>query len=344
MLFRKRWHFSEQQLVDIISKIRKITRLHYTDGSKTAHLDLRMTGNIPLQQSEYQTSRILLPEYNVNWQPYHDVYPRDAGHRTVGHVLVAKNVHSPQLNNDRDIIVYLPPSYDSSSKHYPVLYMHDGQNLFDHATSFAGEWLVDETLQELAYEEGLETIVVGISNKGAKRLDEYSPFVDHSFGGGLGNKYISFISNTLKPLIDSEFRTLPQRRKTGIMGSSMGGLISLYAFFFRENIFGFAGAMSPSLWFAHGAIYGYIETASYLPGKVYIDAGTRELGGSAHAVASRSRSRNYYAGVRRMKRLLVKKGYRPTRDILYIEEKWARHGEEAWARRLPRAIRFFLEQ
>ena len=267
------------------------------------------------------------------------MYPRNAGHRVVGNVLVAQDVLSPQLDNTRDIIVYLPPTYRSSKKRYPVLYMHDGQNLFDHATSFAGEWLVDETLEYLAYNEGLEAIVVGISNNGAERLDEYSPFIDHTYGGGYGNQYVSFIANTLKPLIDHEFRTLPQRRKTGIIGSSMGGLISLYAFFLREDVFGFVGAMSPSLWFAKGAIYGYIQNASYLPGKVYLDAGTRELGAAAHSVGE---SRRYYAGVRRMKRLLFNKGYQPLRDILYVEEKWAGHGEAAWARRLPRALRFFL--
>ncbi|MDX1414507.1 MAG: alpha/beta hydrolase-fold protein [Candidatus Promineifilaceae bacterium] len=255
---------------------------------------------------------------------------------------MARKVKSPQLDNSRDIIVYLPPSYSHTTRHYPVLYMHDGQNLFDHATSFAGEWLVDETLEHLAQNEGLEVIVVGIPNDGPRRLDEYSPFVDHGLGGGHGNQYISFITNTLKPLIDLEFRTLPQRRKTGIMGSSMGGLISLYAFFFREEVFGFAGAMSPSLWFAKGAIYNYIQNASYLPGKVYLDAGTRELGGSAIAPAKRGESRRYYAGVRRMKRILIRKGYRPIRDVLYVEEKWATHNEEAWARRMPRALRFFL--
>lgn len=279
---------------------------------------------------------------HINWHTYQDVFPKDAGHRVVGNVRVARDIESPQLGNHRDIIVYLPPSYQESSKRYPVLYMHDGQNLFDHATSFAGEWLVDETLEDLAYNEGLETIVVGIANNGFKRLDEYSPFIDHGLGGGQGNHYISFITNTLKPLVDHEFRTLPQRRKTGIMGSSMGGLISLYAFFFREEIFGFAGAMSPSLWFAKGAIFGYVQSASYLPGKVYLDAGTRELGGSAQSVAKRRESRRYYAGVRLMKRLLVKKGYRPIRDVLYVEEKWAQHREAAWARRLPGALRFFL--
>ena len=278
----------------------------------------------------------------VQWQNYHEVYPRSEGHRVVGDVLVAQDVDSPQLHNQRDVIVYLPPSYTHSDQRYPVLYMHDGQNLFDHATSFAGEWNVDETLEDLARQDRLEAIVVGISNSGASRLDEYSPFIDRSYGGGHGNQYVAFIANTLKPLVDHQFRTLPQRRKTGIMGSSMGGLISLYAFFRREDTFGFAGVMSPSLWFAKGSIYGYVENASYLPGRIYLDAGTREMGGSRYSLRKRVQSRNYYAGVRRMKRILVNKGYRPVRDIMHVEEKWANHNEAAWARRLPGALRFFL--
>lgn len=278
----------------------------------------------------------------LHWKNYHTVHNRDDGHHTVGSLKVAQDVVSPQLHNERDIIVYLPPSYEVSQKRYPVLYMHDGQNLFDHATSFAGEWCVDEAMEMLAYEENLEAIVVGIPNMGVHRLDEYSPFVDPTLGGGDGNHYVAFIANTLKPLIDRDFRTLPQRRATGVMGSSMGGLISLYAFFRREDVFGFAGVMSPSFWFARGAIYSYVESASYLPGRIYLDAGTREMGGSRTRPSERARSRRYYASVRRMKRILIRKGYRPIRDLMHVEEKWANHNEAAWARRLPDAIRFFL--
>jgi predicted alpha/beta superfamily hydrolase len=278
----------------------------------------------------------------IQWQDYYTVYPSKNGHHVSGSLVVAEKVESPQLHNERDIIVYLPPSYGQGDDRYPVLYMQDGQNLFDPATSFAGEWNVDETLEGLARQEGLEAIVVGVPNMGASRVDEYSPFVDRSHGGGQGNQYVAFIANTLKPLIDHQFRTLPQRRKTGIMGSSMGGLISLYAFFRREDVFGFAGVMSPSLWFAKGSIYSYVENASYLPGRIYLDAGTREMGGSRVNLRKRVQSRNYYAGVRRLKRMLVSKGYRPVRDILHVEEKWANHNEAAWARRLPDALRFFI--
>lgn len=279
----------------------------------------------------------------ISLQPYHALYPREEGHQVSGDIQVLRDVHSPALNNDRDILVYLPPSYDLSGRRYPVLYMHDGQNLFDPATSFAGEWGVDEVLETLAAETGLEAIVVGIPNSGNGRLDEYSPFHEPLRGGGKGNLYLSFITHTLKPLVDARFRTLPDRKHTGIMGSSMGGLISLYGFFHRQHVFGFVGAMSPALWFAQGAIFDYVQNAPFLPGKIYLDVGTREEGGSMTALRKLANSRRTYGSVRRMKRILVRKGYRLRRQLVYVEEQWAGHNEAAWSRRLPTALRFFLE-
>lgn len=279
----------------------------------------------------------------LNWQNYHDVYKRPY-HHVVGTLKIACGVESPRLNNQRDIVVYLPPGYAADDRRYPVLYMQDGQNLFDNATSYAGEWGVDETMERLSREENLEAIIVGVANMREKRLDEYTPFHDPHLGGGLGNLYLAFLTHTLKPLIDRDFRTLPDRKNTGIMGSSMGGLISLYGFFRHPDVFGFAGVMSPSLWFAKGAIFPYIEAAPFRPGKIYLDAGTREHGDSRPgAMTPRLHSRHYYASVRRLKRMLVRKGYRPIRDLLHIEEKWANHDEAAWARRLPAALSFFLQ-
>lgn len=282
-----------------------------------------------------------------NWQEYRAFHHRSGhGGGLSGDLRVAPGVYSPQLNNFRDILVYLPPTYTRTHQHYPVIYMHDGQNLFDPRTSYAGEWGVDETMDSLAYEEGLEAIIVGIPNTGVYRMDEYSPFRDERLGGGRGGDYLRFIVETLKPQIDGRFRTLPGRRHTGIMGSSMGGLISLWAFFEYPTVFGFAGVMSPSLWFAGEAIFDYVAEATYRPGKIYLDAGTREHGeenngGRLHRAAA---SRRYYASVRRMKGVLVRKGYRPLRDILHVEEKWAGHSESSWARRLPPAMRFLLTE
>lgn len=278
------------------------------------------------------------------WQPYYSVFGHNHGHRVSGNILVGRDIYSPRLDNQRDVLVYLPPSYTVSRRHYPVLYMHDGQNLFDPVTSFAGEWGVDETMEYLAYSEGVEAIVVGVPNSGRHRLDEYSPFVEPRLGGGQGDDYLAFLAYTLKPFIDRDFRTMPQRGYTGVVGSSMGGLISLYGYFGFSHIFGMAGVMSPSLWFGGESIYGYVEAAEYVPGRIYLDAGTRELGedlrnGLPHRATS---SRRYYASVRRMKRILIRKGFRPTVDLLHVEEKWAGHSESSWARRLPDAIRFLL--
>ena len=278
----------------------------------------------------------------TTWHNYGDVYGYGDHHTVVGNLKVAKDVYSAHLHNYRHIIVYLPPSYCHGEKRYPVLYMHDGQNLFDNATSYVGEWGVDETMERLSIEENLEAIVVGIPNTGHKRVDEYSPFRGGQ-GGGRANDYLAFISHVIKPMVDETFRTMPDKRHTGLLGSSMGGLVSLYGFFHRADVFGFAGVMSPSLWYAQGAIFSYVEAAIFHPGKIYLDVGTREHGDSwAADQVLRRRSRQYYAQVRRLKRILAKKGYRPTRTLVHVEEKWANHSESAWGRRLPRAIRFFL--
>jgi predicted alpha/beta superfamily hydrolase len=284
----------------------------------------------------------------ITWQDYHTYIHRNGNgslgdHSVVGNVVV-RDVASPQLQNSRDIFVYLPPSYLTSNRRYPVLYMHDGQNLFDQASSYAGEWGVDETMERLGHEEHLEAIVVGIPNQGRHRVDEYSPYHDPYLGGGRGDRYLDYLVHTLKPRIDRDFRTLPGRQQTGLMGSSMGGLITLYAFFRHSDVFGFAGAMSPSLWFAQGAIFETVEAAAYHPGKIYLDAGTRELGSHPYSRTPHAGSRRYYSNVRRMKRILVRKGYRPVYDLLHVEEKWANHSEASWARRLPVALRFFLTE
>lgn len=281
---------------------------------------------------------------NLVWHPYYHIFYDRGRHSVSGNLQIARDVYSPQLQNQRDLIVYLPPSYEKSAdKRYPVLYMHDGYNLFDNATSYAEEWYVDEIMEKLGLEENAEAIVVGIPNMGTKRLDEYSPFVDAKLGGGHGHQYIDFICNTIKPLIDRDFRTLQDKKHTGIMGSSMGGLISLYGFFSRPAIFGFAGVMSPSLWFANDAIFRFAEETAFQQGKIYLDAGTREMGGSwPDQGILRSRSRRYYGRVRRLKRILVKKGYRPRHTLLHVEGQGDGHNEAAWAQRLPNAIRFFL--
>jgi len=244
-------------------------------------------------------------------------------------VVVLERVYSPELENRRDVLVYLPPSYHGSRRSYPVLYMHDGQNLFDPDTSFAGEWGVGRIL-DAAARRGLEAIVVGVPNMGAERLDEYSPFHDEGLGeGGRGAAYGAFLASTLKPLVDRRFRTRPSRETTLMVGSSMGGLISLYALFHRPDVFGGAGALSPSLWFAAGAIFADIARAPFVPARIYLDIGTLE--GAEHV-----------ANARRMRDLLQAKGYRTGRDLRWLESRCGRHDERSWGRRFARALPWLL--
>jgi len=160
------------------------------------------------------------------------------------------NFYMPQLDRYRRIWVYLPPDYEHSGKHYPVIYMHDGQNLFDDLTSFVGEWGADEVLNEM-YANGFPgIIVVGIEHGSEERLNEYSPWKRAGMGGGLGDKHARFVVETLKPVIDKNFRTLPGSEHTGIGGSSMGGLISFYATLKYPEIFSRSLIFSPTFWFA----------------------------------------------------------------------------------------------
>jgi predicted alpha/beta superfamily hydrolase len=163
----------------------------------------------------------------------------------------------PKLNRERQVRIYLPPGYATSHKRYPVLYMHDAQNIFDDATSYVGEWHVDETLDQLAKEGKLEVIVVGIDHGNDKRLNELNPWANARFGAGEGREYMDFIVKVVKPLVDKTYRTLPDRAHTAIMGSSMGGLISHYAITEYPQVFSKAGVFSPAYWTAP-ASYGYI--------------------------------------------------------------------------------------
>jgi predicted alpha/beta superfamily hydrolase len=206
--------------------------------------------------------------------------------------------------------------------------MHDGQNLFDPAMSFAGSWNVDVTMAVLGL-GGLEAIVVGIPNMRHERLAEYSPFDHPEVGAGRGDLYLKFLIDTVKPLIDAQYLTLPDRAHTGIVGSSMGGLISLYAFFRHAESFGFAGVLSPSLWLTETATFAFIEQAAFSPGKLYLDVGARE--GDRHV-----------ANAQRMRDLLEAKGYRLGRDLMWVEEEMGHHHEAAWARRFQDALPFLV--
>ncbi len=173
--------------------------------------------------------------------------------------LMDENFFMPQLNRSRRIWLYLPPAYETSGLSYPVMYMHDGQNLFDVLTAYSGEWEVDETLNTLASQGHKVPIVVGIDNGGTNRIGEYTPWSNPDYGGGDGDLYIRFIVETLKPYIDQHYRTLSDRSNTAVMGSSLGGLISHYGALKYQEVFSKAGIFSPSYWFSD-SVWSFTRT------------------------------------------------------------------------------------
>lgn len=189
--------------------------------------------------------------------------------------IISTSFHIPELNRSRRIWIYLPASYQESRKKYPVLYMHDGQNVFEDSTSFSGEWGVDEALDSLGKVYG-ETIVVAIDNGGDKRMNEYSPFDMEKYGKAEGDQYADFLVNTLRPYINKNYRTKKCRKHTAVAGSSMGGLISLYVMLKYPKKIGAAGVFSPAFWIVPGLKQTVTERAGKLKGKIYFMAGMQE--------------------------------------------------------------------
>ncbi len=163
--------------------------------------------------------------------------------------LLNQDFFIPQLNRYRRIWIYLPLDYAHTDHRYPVLYMQDGQNLFDARTSSFGEWGIDKTLNKLQNKGEKGIIVVGIDNGGEHRANEYAPWARPKFGGGEGLHYAQFVAHTIKPYIDNHFRTRPEREFVGIGGSSMGGLISFYTGLHYPEVFSQLAILSPSFWF-----------------------------------------------------------------------------------------------
>ena len=202
-----------------------------------------------------------------------------------------KNVHivdtaffMPQLKRTRKIWIYLPACYYDSKKKFPVLYLQDGQNVFDDATAYAGEWGVDEYFDDVCA-RGIEAIVVAVDNGGIKRMNEYSPYDTEEAGKGEGDEYVDFLVKTLKPFIDKNYRTVGNKKNTAIAGSSMGGLISLYAVLKYPKVFGGAGIFSPSLWISPKIFDDIQSKAARVKSKIYFYAGKKESAAMAtHAL------------------------------------------------------------
>lgn len=210
----------------------------------------------------------------TNWSDDRSIVKKSTSSYNVH--LFSEHFKMPQLNRERKIWIYLPPDYENSNLRFPVLYLQDGQNMFDDSTSFAGEWQIDETLNRLSKSKGFNLIVVAIENGGDKRLSEYAPWENKKYGIAEGDAYVDFIVNNLKPAIDKAYRTETAANHTAIMGSSMGGLISHYAGLKYPKVFGKVGAFSPSFWYAD-EIFNFTKTHAYLKHvKMYYVLGDQE--------------------------------------------------------------------
>jgi len=250
--------------------------------------------------------------------------------RAAGTLVTVPGVESVELRNARDLLVWLPPAYARSERRFPVIYMHDGQNLFDARTSYAEPWRVDEAMLR-ASARRREAIVVGIPNMGAERIAEYSPYVDARAGGGKGDLYLDWVIGTVKPLIDERFRTRPDRAHTGMAGSSMGGLITLHAYLRDPSVFGFIAALSPSLWIAGRSIFSTLAASSHTAGRIYLDIGAREGKGALE-------------DAHRMRDALIEHGYALGPELRWVEDPDGRHNEVDWGRRFGEALPFLLRE
>ncbi len=267
--------------------------------------------------------------------------------------ILETNLYSPELNILKKIRIYLPKSYLNSDKRYSVLYMHDGQNLFSNSiNSFGGKtWEVDKILEK--YEEkGVELIVIGMDNTilPNERYNEYSPWINSVLPvikehnkivgdiGGKGERYSNFVIKTLKPYIDSMFRTLPDYENTFIAGSSMGAFISLYIALENPNIFSKVGLFSIATWFAEKEMLNFIETKDIPKDmKIYLDIGTKET--SCDSILEFSKI--YLDGFEKVRESIIKKIDKD--NFLDIIEKEAEHNETAWNRRFPIFLDFILK-
>jgi predicted alpha/beta superfamily hydrolase len=234
----------------------------------------------------------------------------------------------PDLDAAHDVVVYLPPSYDeNSAERYPVVYMHDGQNLFDDAKAFGGtSWDVAGALDRGAADASIhDAIVVAVANT-ANRITEYTPIADPSYGGGGADAYLHLVADQLKPRIDHDYRTVAGRDHTAIMGSSLGGLVSAYAGVSRPEVFGLVGALSPSTWWDNTWIISRVTAEPTNPVRVYVDSG--DSGDSQDDRADTANLAQAY-------------GSRGA-TLDYLVQAGAQHNEYYWRQRVPGALAFLL--
>jgi predicted alpha/beta superfamily hydrolase len=245
--------------------------------------------------------------------------PQEKKHTASANVhIISEKFDIPQLARQRRVWIYLPPDYEKSGKKYPVIYMHDGQNLFDEFTSGYGEWGIDEIMDKMP--DANESIIVGIDHGGDFRITEYDPY-DSKYGKGRGADYVDFLAKTLKPYIDANYRTKKAAKYTTIAGSSMGGLISMYAVLKYPDVFGTGGIFSPAFWIAP-PIYDFAKQQQ-LPARTRF-----------YFVCGDSEGPGMVDDMQKMADIIYEKGISEN-NITTVIMQGERHNEKQWNKDFP---------
>ncbi len=259
------------------------------------------------------------------------------------------DVPAAQLGGERRVTVWLPPGYDEHpDERYPVVYFHDGNNVFDAATSFAGvEWQADETADRLIRAGRLRPAILVAIDNSPQRVAEYTAWPEAPRGGGRADEYLEFLVRTVKPLIDRTYRTRPGRADTATVGSSLGGLVALYAAYRHPDVFGAAAALSPSLHWADGALIRHVQSHPLsVPTRLWFDvdapAGTTTGASRPAADTDTDRVTVHVRRARELAEVLASSGAVRDRDFVCEELPGGEHHERAWAARLDRVLIFLL--
>ncbi|HEX8701154.1 MAG TPA: alpha/beta hydrolase-fold protein [Myxococcaceae bacterium] len=268
---------------------------------------------------------------------WRDLVPEPPRPDTITGTVAYHDVSGTSLGlKDRRLIVWMPPGYDpAGTRRYPVLYMHDGQSIMNTKTAAFGiEWQVDETAQSLIQAGQMEPIIiVGVYNTD-DRIPEYTPVATAQYGGGKANDYGRLLVEVIKPLIDDKYLTKPGAEFTGVAGSSLGGLVSMYFGITRSDTFSRIGVISPSVWWADRDIVTRVQALNAKPPlRIWVDIGTNEDG-------SVSESEETVNDTRALRDALIAEGWVLDTDLKYLEVQGGRHHENSWAARMDQILKY----
>lgn len=251
----------------------------------------------------------------------------------------------PDIEGERPLTIYLPPGYESTADFYPVAYLFDGQNLFEDMGTPAGGWHLHSVLDERANAGLVVPIVIGIHH-GPLRDEELCPWPAELDWDAKGDIFLDWLVEWLYPCVNKQFRVLEGSEHTMVGGSSLGGLLALYAFFRHSLIFGRAMAMSPSLWVGEGSIYDYVAEASIISSgaRLYIDAGALEEDEEAWDESEEEIDESTpLEDSHAMATLLESKGFVEGYHFLWNPDPLGEHNEQSWYQRLPEAFSFLYD-